>query len=189
MYPHGTPEMFGNTVIAIGCDIKHTGIVLPLLMKMKYSMHPEILINDSLARERKNNGGLKAIKLVANGKFVRLHFQLASLVKIVLDYVVRDHQRKKFRLVLLSEKLREIEEAGLRSQTSIIELKLLHANQIAEKICIFNEEISEKRRIFEKEMMEKKHNFKAKLKQDHFQTTERPKIKADVKGTEMSFLN
>lgn len=160
-------------VVALGCDIKNTGYISPFdsTHSLPSREREGVLIDDSLAREYQSKGGLVAVHLVVNNTSVVYNpstgilvptipfqtYQPVSLVKMALDYIVKNPEEKEFNLELLPKKLKgtissrlelnktrnELEKIRLQNQVTLTELKCLHINHITEKKHLHLQEISQ----------------------------------------------
>ena len=138
-----------GAITVIGCDINNTKIVSPIdstdALKSLVANPAgfRVSIDDSLAREHQNNGGLKASNIIVDSESIRHRtFEPASLTAIVSDYIVENSSSENLSLDVLPNKFQEELEPRIESMKVTAELKKMTASLeiIRLKLCVRNDD-------------------------------------------------
>nr|QBK90974.1 MAG: hypothetical protein LCPAC201_02750 [Pithovirus LCPAC201] len=138
-----------GAITVIGCDINNTKIVSPIdstdALKSLVANPAgfRVSIDDSLAREHQNNGGLKASNIIVDSGSIRHRtFEPASLTAIVSDYIVENSSSENLSLDVLPNKFQEELEPRIESMKVTAELKKMTASLeiIRLKLCVRNDD-------------------------------------------------
>ena len=119
-----------GAITVIGCDINNTKIVSPIdsTDALKSLVDRGVSIDDSLAREHQNNGGLKASNIIVDSGSIRHKtFEPASLTAIVSDCIVENSSSENLSLDVLPIKLQKELKPRIELIKLTTELKKLAA--------------------------------------------------------------